>query len=100
MVTMGTVYRFVCSQCDFSAAVSGGFDIGAASASQTYACWDCGVLFDRYVSNTPEVDHRVAPQTMHCGKDPRHTAILWNHPGPCPRCEKTLRKKELVVCWE
>ena len=101
MVTVGTVYQYVCSQCDFAAAVSGGFDVGAASVSQTYSCRDCGLLFDRCVSSVPRsFIQRDAPQTLPCAGDPRHSAHLWNHPGPCPKCGSTLRKKELIVCWD
>jgi hypothetical protein len=83
------------------ATVSGGLDMGSVCASQTYSCRDCGVLFDRLVSNTPRhFNERDVPQNMPCEARPGHSANLWNDPGPCPKCESTLRKKELVVCWD
>ncbi len=50
---MGSRYLFTCRGCGFEATVSGGFDAGFACATHTYACRDCGTLFDRAVSDAP-----------------------------------------------
>ena len=102
---MGSRYLFTCRCCGLEATISGGFDMGFACATHTYACRECGMLFDRTVSDAPwAFDREDAPQKVPCRENPSqpsHQAELWSHPGPCPKCEETLdRTEESVLCWD
>ena len=102
---MGSRYLFTCRRCGFEATVSGGFDVGFACATHTYACRDCGVLFDRAISDAPwAFDREEVPPKFTCPENPNqtsHQAELWCHPGPCPKCGETLgRTERCVLCWD
>ncbi len=59
---MGALYQFTCDECGLEAEVSGGFDLGMVSASQTIACQDCGSLQDVHVGDAPA----TSPEDASC----------------------------------
>ena len=102
---MGSRYLFTCRCCGFEATVSGGFDVGFACATHTYACRDCGVLFDRTVSDAPwSFDKGDVPKKVPCSENPsqsHHQAEPWSHPGSCPECGEMLDRAEpSVLSWD
>ena len=98
---MGTYYQFTCGECDFETEVSGGFDIGMVAATQTIICRDCGNLVDVLVGDAPTTDPEdVVSMTLHCPTSTRHEVAQWNHPGPCPKCGKTMTRGAETVLWD
>ena len=98
---MGSEYRFTCDDCGFEAEVSGGFDVGMVAATQTIACRECGDLTDVDVGDAPSTSPEDVPKmALHCPKSPRHEVTQWNHPGPCPRCGKTMTRGPLTLLWD
>jgi hypothetical protein len=95
---MGSRFHFWCRRCGFEANVSGGYDVGYSSGLHTYACRECGVLFDTAVTDTPwEFDRRTTPRKVACTRAPEddsHIAVIWRHPGPYPRCGETLDRAD------
>lgn len=101
---MGSLYRFICPGCGYEAEVSGGLDYGMASVVHTVRCPRCKELSDALISHRPgdlaalfETDPKtgaLVEKRIRCGLDGRHTAELWEHPGPCPRCRTTLERDE------
>jgi hypothetical protein len=108
---MGSLYRFSCSERGYEAEVSGGLDYGMMCVAHTVSCPKCRELSDTTVSDEPwnpvvffEIDAEngtVRDKRIRCGLDGRHTAALWEHPGPCPGCGTTLeRDEEPTVMWD
>jgi rubrerythrin len=102
---MGQEFLFRCPDCGFETNVSGGHDMGMACVTQTYSCAECGGLFDFTVSEAPwAFDPKDTPKTVPCRmarRPAKHTATLWEHPGPCPVCGATLsREDEPTVLWD
>ncbi len=98
---MGSLYQFTCDDCGLEVEVSGGFDLGMVSASQTIACQDCGSLQDVGVGDAPTTSAEdVASMTLHCSKSGKHSVTQWSHPGPCPKCGKTMVRGPLTVNWD
>jgi len=102
---MGGQFLFTCRSCGFEATVSGCYDVGFMSGSHTYACRECGVLFDTAITDTPGAfDRRKTPRKVPCEQAPRkedHLPVIWRHPGPCPRYGETLeRTAEPVLMWD
>jgi hypothetical protein len=54
---MGTAYNFTCTECGYSAMVSGGRDVGMVAVVRTMTCNDCkevvDVLIGRYGESGP-----------------------------------------------
>ena len=108
---MGSLYRFICPGCGYEAEVAGGLDYGMECVVHTVSCPKCQQLSHALVSDRPgdlavllETDLKTGalmPRRIRCGLDGRHTAELWEHPGPCPRCGATLeRSDEPTVMWD
>jgi hypothetical protein len=108
---MGALYRFTCPECGNEAEVAGGLDYGMACVVHTVSCPTCQRLSDALVSDRPgdfaallKTDPKTGDlmeKRIRCGLDGRHTAELWSHPGPGPRCGTTLgRDEEPAVMWD
>lgn len=113
---MGARYRFICGSCGYETLVSGGYDRGWFSEVHTVSCPRChelsdaeikesapdaaDCLYDPFDQNALPPD-RVVGGRIRCGLDRRHTAELWTHPGPCPRCGTTLERSDgAVLFWD
>ena len=98
---MGTHYQFICDHCGFKAEVSGGFDVGMITATQTITCQDCSNLMDIEVGDAPITKPEdVAKMTLRCPKLSRHNVTQWSHPGSCPKCGKTMTRGPITVHWD
>ena len=112
---MGAGFRFSCRTCGYQADVSGGLNFGMMSVTHTVSCPRCRELSDLPVSEKPweimgtplargdegeTVQAVWMAKRISCGRDRRHTAQLWSHPGPCPRCGETLVQGERTAFWE
>lgn len=112
---MGRHYRFFCGSCSYETHVSGGLDRGWFAVTHTVSCPRCRELSDAEFCNAfrdisafdllRSGDEELAlwmrsQERIRCGIDRRHTAVLWRHPGPCPRCGQTLARQAHEVMWE
>ncbi len=98
---MGSLYPFTCDHCSYEADVSGGFDRGMISATQTIACQDCGILMDVGAGDAPTTSQEdAAAMTLHCPKSSKHKVTPWNHPGYCPKCGKTMSRGDVTTRWD
>jgi predicted RNA-binding Zn-ribbon protein involved in translation (DUF1610 family) len=100
---VGGLYEFTCPACGYAADVSGGPDVGLASATVTISCATCRKLRDVVVSNEPwKRSPDAVPDHPRCpsSRTRVHKTELWSHPGPCPQCGATMRVGTLTVIWD
>jgi hypothetical protein len=50
---VGSKYVYTCKRCEYSAMVSGGWDVGFIAIQATMRCEDCSELFDVGIGFTP-----------------------------------------------
>lgn len=84
----GATYR--CTQCGYSATVSGGHDCGFVAVVRTRFCTACRELVDvlvgRYGQDGPTGDP-LYDKDLNCCPMCRGNALRdWNTEDPCPRC--------------
>ncbi|MHA1378691.1 MAG: hypothetical protein ACTSRG_09945 [Candidatus Helarchaeota archaeon] len=100
---MGTTYKFECKDCGISVEVSGCLDYGKQIVTATILCEKCGQLSDVIISNNPEKT-RIAtwrlPKRINCPECNSNLTKLWEHPGPCPKCGKTMDRLDPVALWD
>jgi hypothetical protein len=94
---MGSLFKFVCTGCGYTAEVAGGPDTGEIVATNTIVCETCRCLYDVVM-----LDTRKSPpeKPERCPKSDRHKIAPWRRRGPCPKCGKPMRKGELVCLWD
>ena len=87
---MGSAYNFVCSDCDYTAEVSGGADGGFMIRTETMVCRACREVVDVVVgTNAPEM---VSADGMNrCPGCEGEDLAPWTESRPCPRCRGTMR---------
>lgn len=107
--TMGTLYKFKCPKCRYSAEVSGGDDMGMYATTTTIMCKTCKELLDVTTSKQPYPETLNPPEpsftpwvrrTIQCTKSASHEVERWKFPGPCPKCGKTMKQGEITCCWD
>ena len=98
---MGTLYRFACSSCDYSAEVSGGADRGFVAQTETKVCTACRSVVDVLVGS---YDSRIVPadEVNRCPECEGTDLTLWAASRPCPRCKGTMREDPPgpIVMWD
>jgi hypothetical protein len=99
--TMGANYLFTCKSCGYSADVSGGPDVGMLAATRTVSCSECQELYDVVVSENAWDDelkqNRIEPR---CPTSKKHSVTLWEHPSPCPKCGKKMKRGKMSRLWD
>ena len=102
---MGTLKRFDCPACGYSACVSGGLDYGFMTVVQTMICEDCRDVVDVLVgqmghvgpTGDPEYDARLNL----CPECRGIRLSAWVNERPCPRCaEPMTESSEPVANWD
>lgn len=101
---MGQWYRFTCPQCAYEAEVSGGADAGMAGYIHTAICRTCRPA--RLV-NAPRVrdpfaggSGTVTDYACPFARTRQHLLTLWSHPGPCPRCGISMKRRQRTALWD
>lgn len=101
---MGQILSFRCSQCSYTAEVSGGGDAGFFCTTTTIECLDCSELYDVVTS---KVDRRTKGHLWRevepcCPKSKGHQWREWRYPGNCPRCGEAMKEDEngVVIMWD
>ncbi len=99
---MGAHFIFICNSCGYEADISGGNDIGMASASSTVLCEDCQELYDMVTTREPwlAVERAWNPTSLLCAKSETHGVVLWEHPGSCPRCGAEMIRDTATALWD
>ncbi|NVM01571.1 MAG: hypothetical protein HWN67_04515 [Candidatus Helarchaeota archaeon] len=100
---MGISYKFTCDGCGYNQVVTGGKDRGLVRIGMTINCNTCKELYDIFLKEeNPSIIFSPDwnPPTVYCPKSNDHAVDFWNHPGPCPKCGKTMRKGEGVIEWD
>lgn len=100
---MGTPYGYTCPGCGYAASVSGGYDVGEASATVTITCATCAELDDAVVSLAPwKEPPDPVPASPRCPKargKKAHDTRLWTG-DECPKCGATMERDGLRVLWD
>lgn len=101
---MGQWYRFTCSACSYEAEVSGGSDAGMSGYVHTAICRTCrpARLVNAPNEREPlaETVGDVADYICPFARTRRHQLVLWTHPGPCPRCGRTMKQRGPTALWD
>lgn len=99
---MGAHFLFECASCSYQADISGGNDVGMASATSTVLCKDCKELYDVVTTHEPwlAIKPTWKPTNLRCPKSETHEVALWEHSGLCPRCGAELVQGEVTVLWD
>jgi hypothetical protein len=110
---LGEHFTFRCSQCGYSAEISGGSDAGYSFCTQTILCFECKELMDIVTAVvrgeqqagmeiTGEIaDSPLLNVRMKCEKDSSHHWREWNSPDVCPRCNNPMsHDPNLITLWD
>lgn len=97
---MGTLYRFGCPSCGYSAHVSGGDDCGFLVATRTVVCTRCREVMDVISSETPwDPESGASFCALRC---PLCDGMVrpWRA-QTCPRCGTPMERAEAPgVHWD
>lgn len=126
---MGNIYKWRCKRCDYKVSMSGGWDRGFFSITETFHCKKCkklmdlvikderSILFDENASENhnknsffslfkKEKQQKTNSKSKKIELSPRcsycHDEVeLWNtNTKPCPCCGETMIKYELEILWD
>lgn len=109
---MGSQFHFACPECGYQVEASGGLDFGMICATHTVSCPICREVSDLEISDKPweiaATPGEAGPEDwvpppgarIRCALDRRHSAKLWTHPGPCPRCGTVLLRSGPTILWD
>ena len=95
---MGSLYEFICTNCGYSATISGGDDCGMGSATTTILCEDCATLYNANTSNAPWDEESYHDPV--CPKAKSHRIRRWKDPDICPKCEGEMERGNLTINWD
>lgn len=98
---MGSTYTYTCSDCGYSANVSGGPDVGFVVKTQTGFCATCNELVD-YVTEVWAGDGETEKDVVigACHKCKVAVTQQWNDGDTCPRCDGQFRNRKLYMDWD
>jgi hypothetical protein len=107
---MGSYQTYQCDCGYVAEMLNGGLGFGESVAVHTIVCHDCKRLMDVLVSDDPgHVDPYGEHRAFYCfnkevkcsrARTRRHRISLWTHPGPCPRCGKTMTEHDSGAVWD
>ena len=104
---MGTLYKFDCENCGYTACVSGGEDCGMMTVVKTMTCNDCNELMDiliGYSGELWEIGNPKYDKDMYiCSKCSGKNLSIWSATNrPCPKCSHKLMldKDHPPVMWD
>lgn len=102
---MGSIFRFICPHCNYSADVSGGLDGGMIAMTRTMTCVDCMELVDVLVGQCGKIGPSGNPDYDMdldiCPKCKGHNIYRWPIYHPCPRCHEYMTKDDqLLILWD
>lgn len=101
---MGACYLFKCSECGYTAEVSGGKDRGMSASVQTMICKDCTALVDvymgRYDQDHETGDAKFISEQGNCPKCFGKNLDAWNNKMSCPKCKATMEKGDMTILWD
>lgn len=98
---MVDLYEFHCDSCRYSVIASGrdsssdDYDMG-----KTILCENCQTLYEIEPENSFTIKMSATKKRIRCPESFSHQIKIWKHPGPCPKCGRTMRKGDLVVKWD
>jgi hypothetical protein len=95
---VGSKYVYTCKRCEYSAMVSGGWDVGFIAIQATMRCEDCSELFDVGIGFTPgasaEQVEQARPEMWECPGCKDGHIEAWYDGYPCPKCGGEMDKSE------
>jgi hypothetical protein len=102
---MGAKFIFACGTCRYSAEVSGGWDRGIFSITQTISCAACKKLYDVEIGDLhgSGVSTDAGPSRARkpeCPEDPTHPVKAWGPRGKCPRCGGKMAAGPMTALWD
>jgi len=98
---MGTLYKYTCRQCKYTANVSGGEDFGFEIYTQTGFCTTCQKLIDYISALRPGscLDHKTTEMGV-CLACKSAITQNWNEGEPCPLCGGELGDRTFIMDWD
>jgi DNA-directed RNA polymerase subunit RPC12/RpoP len=104
---MGSLYKFDCENCGYTAHVSGGEDCGMMTVVKTMTCNDCNELIDILIGYCGEIWETGNPEHNKnlyiCSKCNGQNLSIWSATKrPCPKCDHKLEKDKdsPPVMWD
>jgi hypothetical protein len=101
---MGSLIRFTCEICDYSAEVSGGIDYGMIAVVRTMTCHDCEHLVDVLVGREgregPTGDPEYDKDLRTCPICRGQRLEIWDKARPCPKCGGLMPEGEVTCLWD
>ncbi|MEO2004981.1 MAG: hypothetical protein ABGY41_12890 [Candidatus Poribacteria bacterium] len=101
---MGSPTIYTCKKCEYTATVSGGWDVGFIAIIATMHCQDCDELFDVSIGFTPGASaqqvEEARKETWECPQCKTGGLERWYDGYPCPRCEGEMDKQESGLMWD
>lgn len=102
---MGSKFNFTCTNCNYSAMVSGERDYGMEAVVQTMVCADCQELVDvsigRFGEDGPTGDADYDKDLGRCPECDGGRVSVWLDAHLCPRCRGEMtREEDLIVLWD
>lgn len=100
--SMGSLFAYACSQCDYRAEVSGGPDSGFIASVETMRCENCRELVDVLTALHPETGPPTGDGTEEIGRCPgcgSRRVVPWREAG-CPKCGARMEQGDLTLLWD
>lgn len=103
---MGQLFEFKCTDCGYTATVSGGLDYGRFAVVRTMICQSCREIVDVQVGVYGQVgarsgDPKLDAEMNRCPACQRQNVLPWKESDSCPKCGGDMAAGEdAVVCWD
>lgn len=99
---MGTLLKYICNNCNYSAEVSGGQDIGMLVKTNTVLCTKCEEVVDVQVDFMGEIKIKEFDLNKCPNCNSAKYIIKWdNMKRPCPKCNGKINdSKEIIIMWD
>ena len=98
---MGTLYKYTCCQCHYSANISGGEDLGFEIYTQTGFCTSCQTLVDYVTALRPgsSLDPEKTDVGV-CKNCNSEITLNWNEGDGCPLCGGEMCDRTFIMDWD